>query len=95
MLQFLQAFGRAAVGIVMVLTLILYGLLGFGFFFYYAPGAMLTATGYTLSLWEKKSREGEDERFTMGHLLLSWGAGCFAALVVATFSALNVITSKM
>lgn len=26
----------------MVLTLVFYGLLGFGFFFYYAPGAMLT-----------------------------------------------------
>lgn len=79
----------------MILTLVFYGLLGFGFFFYYAPGAMLTATGYALGLWEKKAREGEGERFTMGYLLLSWGAGCFVALVVATFSALNVITSKI
>lgn len=81
--------------VAMVFTLIFYGLLGFGFFFYYAPGAILTATGYGLGLWEKKSREGEDERFNTGHLLLCWGAGCFVALVVATFSALNVITSKM
>lgn len=31
----------------------------------------------------------------MGYLFLSWGAGYFIALVGATFSALNVITSKI
>lgn len=82
-------------GVAMVLTLILYGLLGFGFFFYYAPGAMLLATGYVLGLLEKKAHLEEDAVFTVGHLILSLSAGIFIALFIATFSALNLAMSKL
>lgn len=77
----------------MMLTLVIHGLLGFGFFFYYAPGAMCAATGYALGVWEKRiSQNEETDKFTIGYLLLSWSVGIFIALFIATFSVLNTIS---
>lgn len=72
-----------------ILTIVLHGLLGGWFFFYYAPGLVLYCIGANLSLKEKQSSKGIKNQFSTGSLISSTLCGILCALFITSFSILN------
>jgi hypothetical protein len=69
-----------------VLTLVLHGLLGPWFFFYYAPGLILYSIGIALSMKERNSAKNITTCFDRKSLMLSCLSGALCSLFVTSFS---------